>query len=95
MSNLNTHKPLPSDYDDFDIFKNHAWSEEDERIYQSIIDDTVQENQLDDKQINWLKSIRLHSHWKPSKEQMLALNIAIEMEDGDILKSLYNDLKQL
>ncbi len=28
----------------------YSWSEEDERIYQSIMDDTVQENQLDDKQ---------------------------------------------
>ena len=35
-----------------------AWSEEDEKIYQSIMDDTVQENQLDIKQINWLKSLR-------------------------------------
>ena len=35
-----------------------SWSEEDERIYQSIIDDTVQENQLDDKQIDWLKSLK-------------------------------------
>ena len=37
---------------------NSVWSEEDEKIYQSIIDDTVQENQLDDRQINWLKSIK-------------------------------------
>lgn len=36
-----------------------TWSEEDERIYQSIIDDTVQENQLDDKQISWIKSLKL------------------------------------
>jgi len=35
-----------------------TWSKEDERIYQSIIDDTVQENQLDIKQIDWLKSIK-------------------------------------
>ena len=35
-----------------------AWSEEDERIYQSIIDDTVQENQLDSKQIDRLKSLK-------------------------------------
>lgn len=35
-----------------------GWSEEDERIYQSIIDDTVQENQLDSKQIDWLKNIK-------------------------------------
>lgn len=56
-----------------------AWSEEDERIYQSIIDDTVQENQLDIKQIDWLKSIKrqcttsVQNMWKPSKEQIVAL----------------------
>lgn len=37
---------------------NPAWSEEDEKIYQSIMDDTVQENQLDDKQILWLKFLK-------------------------------------
>ena len=35
-----------------------TWSEEDEKIYQSIMDDTVQENQLDSKQIDWLKSLK-------------------------------------
>ncbi len=54
-----------------------AWSEEDERIYQSIMDDTVQENQLDDKQINWLKflkeKVQPQNAWKPSKEQIIAL----------------------
>lgn len=34
------------------------WSEEDEKIYQSIMDDTVQENQLDDKQTDWLKNLK-------------------------------------
>lgn len=42
------------------------WGEEDERIYQSIIDDTVQENQLDSKQIDWLKSIK--SRVQPKQE---------------------------
>ena len=37
---------------------NQYWSKEDEKIYQSILDDTVQENQLDDKQTNWLKSLK-------------------------------------
>lgn len=42
------------------------WGEEDERIYQSIIDDTVQDNQLDSKQIDWLKSIK--SRVQPKQE---------------------------
>jgi len=40
------------------IEQNTAWSEEDERIYQSIMDDSVQENQLNDKQTNWLRDIK-------------------------------------
>jgi hypothetical protein len=35
-----------------------CWNEEDERIYKSIIDDTVQENQLCKEQIDWLKSLK-------------------------------------
>ena len=42
-----------------------AWSEEDERIYQSIMDDTVQENQLDGKQIDWLRDIK-YRHFSQS-----------------------------
>ena len=34
------------------------WSKEDEKMYQSIIDDTIQENQLDGKQLEWLKSLK-------------------------------------
>lgn len=51
------------------------WGEEDERIYQSIIDDTVQENQLDSKQIDWLKSIKSRvqpkQEWSEDDEQYL------------------------
>lgn len=131
--------------------QNPAWNEEDERIYQSIIDDTVQENQLGDKQINWLeslkdrvqpqpkwnyndeiiigtiiqeiekissekfidnakyrcldwlryrtKSLRPQSQWKPSDEQIEALDDVIDEYDGypefDSLVSLKNDLKKL
>ena len=45
-----------------------AWSEEDERIYQSIIDDTVQENQLNDEQTNWLKDIKYRYFPQPKQE---------------------------
>ena len=81
------------------------WSEEDEDVIskaESLLDtlcyylDTSPEYIPDIKDvINKLKSLRPKNTWKPSEEQMFALNIAIEMEDGDILKSLYNDLKQL
>ena len=81
------------------------WSKEDEDVIsktESWLDtlcyylDTSPEYIPDIKDvINKLKSLRPKNTWKPSEEQMFALNIAIEMEDGDILKSLYNDLKQL
>ena len=54
-----------------------AWSEEDERIYQSIMDDTVQENQLNDKQTNWLRDIKYRylqqpkQAWSEEDEYML------------------------
>ena len=77
------------------------WSKEDEKIYQSIMDDTVQENQLDSKQIVWLKSLKDRYAFKPSEEQMKALNTCIMQGEisyvgqGPELQSLYNDLKKL
>lgn len=44
------------------------WSEEDERIYQSIMDDTVQENQLDDRQTKWLSNIKYRYVPQPKQE---------------------------
>jgi hypothetical protein len=35
-----------------------AWNEDDERVYQSIIDDNEQENLLYSEQINWLISLK-------------------------------------
>lgn len=75
----------------------NAWSEEDERIYQSIIDDTVQENQLDSKQIDWLKSLKDRYTWKPSDAQIASLTIACDRNDriGFDLTQLLRDLKKL
>ena len=47
---------------------NTAWCEEDEKIYQSIMDDTVQENQLNDKQTNWLRDIKYRYFQQPNQE---------------------------
>lgn len=63
-----------------------SWSQDDERIYQSIIDDTVQENQLDDKQISWLKSLKDRATWKPSEEQKPILQMV--QWTGNNLKEL-------
>lgn len=80
-----------------------AWSEEDERIYQSIIDDTVQENQLNSKQIGFLKSLKdrvqPQPHWKPSDLQIEALESATAncaySEYEDCLQDLIKQLKKL
>ena len=83
------------------------WSEEDEKIYQSIMDDTVQENQLDEKQIDWLRNIKYRNfarpqkQWKPSEEQMKALADALSLakncgeESAFDLGTLYEQLKKL
>ena len=56
---------------------------------------------------NWLKSLRPHSHWKPTEEQMEALKFAIDKwENGqgvacpssfryENISQLYNALKKL
>lgn len=50
-----------------------------------------------DREIDWLKSLRPQPHWKPSEEQMSALQIAaIESKtDFKTLTSLLVDLKKL
>lgn len=64
-----------------------AWNEEDERIYQSIMDDTVQENQLDDRQTEWLSNIKYRyvpqpkQEWSEDDERILkTIIIGIENE---------------
>lgn len=89
---------------------NHAeWSEEDKDYYDAIIaklEVTQDDAMLTDNQINFLKSLRSrlkslrpHPSWKPSKEQMEALDSAqAEMcstEYNKTLCSLIDDLKNL
>jgi len=67
--------------------QNPAWSQEDERIYQSILDDTVQENQLDDKQLDWLKFLKDRYAWKPSDEQMKQLGWIANQNKDDMIET--------
>ena len=100
----------PFEWQDYYELVESVWSEEDERIYQSIMDDTVQENQLDRKQIDWIRDIKYRyfsqtqNTWKPSDEQLyflhwLATNVLtngeVEKKASEVLESLYNDLKKL
>lgn len=69
------------------INQKQKWSDEDERIYQSIMDDTVQENQLDDKQINWIKSLRgkIQQQQEPQYN-----NLSWSEEDEDMVRYIGN-----
>ena len=84
-----------------------AWSEEDLMIQDAIhwIREFQQSNRCKDENDmqnsvtceNWLKSIKFQKHWKPSEEQMNALETAIRCRTmpWEQLGTLYNDLKKL
>ncbi len=63
------------------------WSEEDERIYQSIMDDTVQENQLDDIQTKWLTNIKYRYVPQPKQEW--------SEEDENMVNQIIEDVEKL
>lgn len=88
-----------------------AWSKEDEAMLDSIIsvvEDWENEQSEEEKEYygatsksDWLKSLRPQPHWKPSKEQMDALNalnchgdLSYVGQQGHLI-SLYNDIKKL
>ena len=55
------------------------WSEEDEKMLQSILDEY---KSMSIEKRNWLKSLRPQTTWKPSDEQMEALKHAINCYSG-------------
>lgn len=76
-----------------------SWSEEDNKMLDSIIDCLDGTGLLDFDQIDWLKSIKHKSHWKPSEEQMEALKkrtqgLHTNSETRKILESLIFDLQE-
>lgn len=82
-----------------------SWNEEDEKMYnmfRSMAHGTyvVQTQETIDSLLSWLKSLKPQNRWKPSEEQMDALNKAVNnpanYHDTKLeLQSLYNDLKNL
>lgn len=83
----------------------HAWSEEDERMISGIIDE-IQANKdtappydipIYEGFLDWLKSLKPQNRWRPSEEQMQALETAIicRTMPWEQLGTLYNDLKKL
>lgn len=98
------------------IEQNSAWSEEDEKRIENILSvldaqmcwDGATGKKMNpyQKEIDWLKSLRPCSHWKPSEEQMKVLNEVINFaaDHGtmrwndyiyNVLKSLREQLKKL
>lgn len=86
------------------------WSEEDEKIKESIITglEMLKDGASDkslialyNKKIDWLKSLKDRYTWKPSDDQMNALAEALSLakncgEEGAFdLRTLYEDLKKL
>lgn len=77
------------------------WSEEDEgnRRYCINAINGIPYYSPENKQelVNWLKSLRPQKQWKPSEEQMNALDDVISSMDikYDVLSELYKDLKKL
>jgi hypothetical protein len=96
--------------EEFNLCKKPSeWSKEDESCYTSIMEhlkysitngkpETYTSGRLTDWIENRIKSLRPKSQWKPSKEQMKALDIAIRCGiqlgtwEEDALKSLYQKL---
>ena len=88
---------------------NSAWSGEDERIIDNLVSQLgnlcarkLIKEETKDKYVNWLKSLKDKSTWKPSDEQMEALDFAIDCVVPDefnykkqALKDLLEQLKKL
>ena len=83
-----------------------AWSEEDDEHLERILKELESQRQspintpyLDkiESDYNWLKSLKNRYTWKPSGEQMDEFSGLLDEIhwDGEILVSLYNDLKKL
>ena len=82
------------------------WSEEDERLFQIVIDVLDRQNHLGNIShtdliacVRKLKSLRPKEQWKPSEEQMKGLRWVFEFcntsHQTNVLKELYEQLKQL
>jgi hypothetical protein len=81
-----------------------SWSEEDEKMLECAIDMiewySVVDKSKSKRVSDWLKFLRPQKQWKPSEEQMKALEDAIEFlgctkKVRNDLKSLYEQLKKL
>ena len=87
----------------FNLQPKQEWSEEDEKMLSDCIEAVGSMSIRSDVETlrGWLKSLHPQSHWKPSKEQMEALERCVDYlegidnEDINLMESLYNALKKL
>jgi hypothetical protein len=89
------------------LAQSKEWSEEDDSHIRYLIEclehckkgvALTMTTSTSQEYINWLKSLKPQSRWKPSNEQMKALKEATDKQwdvDGDALWDLYQDLKKL
>lgn len=89
--------PYPTKPAVFSEKKPTAWSEEDENYLQSAENACEYQYGKNTSTILWLKSLKERNTWKPSKEQMEALDDALNERGFDYndLNSLYEQLKKL
>ena len=82
----------------YELVEQKPWSEEDENLFKSCIT-RIQMVDSDVTLIDWLKSLKDRYTWKPSDEQMEALDSATEncaySEYQDCLRELIGQLKKL
>jgi hypothetical protein len=76
-----------------DVEHKSAWSEEDERIYMSIMYSFAHNYPLTVQQQEFVKSFKERYTWKPSEEQMTQLKKYCP--DNRPITQLYQDLKKL
>ena len=92
----------------FSFPKGQSWSEEDENnrlLINKSIWEFVGENGITQGQagglIQWLKSLKFRFNWKPTEDQMSALDGVLPVNESDFskedfhLQSLYKDLEKL
>jgi hypothetical protein len=82
------------------LYDKPDWSEKDENVLEDIEEAIINywHGDTQDIILDWLKSLRPQNHWKPSKEQMKAIEHICDRNynvDLDILDSIYRDFKKL
>ena len=85
----------------FNLQSKQDWSEEDEEMFKLALKYLKQSYYGEESVVSWLKSLKDRYTWKPSEEQMNALDEALSLakncgeESAFDLRTLYEQLKKL